>query len=117
MGNPEGAWHEALHARAQAAEALMRRLSSETRFILAVVSGELAVSSRRKADIVADLAAAGYDQLPPSRKVRRPCMEPGTCPIFPWEGMQGLPAGKQWRPPGTTTTWHVRHWRHTTKHA
>ena len=69
-GSKEGQLSEVLlHARAQAAEALMRRLSNETRFILAVVSGELVVSNRKKADIVADLAAAGYDQMPPSRKV------------------------------------------------
>ena len=51
----------------------MRRLSNETRFILAVVSGELTVSNRRKADIVAQLEAAGYDAMPPSKKARRCC--------------------------------------------
>ena len=53
----------------------MRLLANETRFILAVVSGELVVSNRKKADIVADLELAGYDKMPPKKKVRNlsPC--------------------------------------------
>ena len=57
----------------------MRRLANETRFILAVVGGELAVSNRKKADIVADLAAAGYDRMPPSKKVLRFLISRITC--------------------------------------
>ncbi len=54
----------------QEAEFQMRILANETRFILAVVSGELVVSNRKKADIVADLERAGYDKMPPKKKVR-----------------------------------------------
>ena len=58
----------------QEAEFQMKLLANETRFILAVVSGELAVSNRRRADIIADLEAAGYDRMPPNKKVRGlPC--------------------------------------------
>ena len=57
----------------QEAEFQMRILANETRFILAVVSGELVVSNRKKADIVADLERAGYDKMPPKKKVRCLC--------------------------------------------
>lgn len=40
------------------------------RFIRAVVSGELKVSNRKKADIEADLQARGFDRLAPKGKVR-----------------------------------------------
>lgn len=55
----------------QEAEFQMKVLANETRFILAVVSGELVVSNRKKADIVADLERAGYDKMPPKKKVHK----------------------------------------------
>lgn len=59
-----------MHLRAQAAEFQKRLLTNETRFILAVVAGDLVVSNRRRADIIADLEAGGYDKMPPNKKVR-----------------------------------------------
>ena len=53
----------------QEAEFQMRLLANETRFIMAVVSGDLVVSNRKKADIMADLERAGYDKMPPKKKV------------------------------------------------
>ena len=38
------------------------------RFILAVVTGELKLSNRRKADIEGELEAQGYDRLPTQKK-------------------------------------------------
>ena len=69
--------HSGLHPQAactpaQAAEFQKRLLTNETRFILAVVSGDLVVSNRRRADITADLEAGGYDRMPPNKKV--PCL-------------------------------------------
>lgn len=58
-----------VHA-SQAAEFQKRLLMNETRFILAVVSGDLVVSNRRRADIIADLEAACYDKMPPNKKAR-----------------------------------------------
>lgn len=54
----------------QEAEFQMKLLANETRFILAVVSGDLVVSNRKKADIVADLEREGYDKMPVNKKVR-----------------------------------------------
>lgn len=39
------------------------------RFILAVISGELKINNRKKADIVADLDSMGYDRIAPAKKV------------------------------------------------
>ena len=39
------------------------------RFILAVISGELKISNRKKADIEADLDSNGYDRIAPAKKV------------------------------------------------
>ncbi|CAL8463907.1 g3442 [Coccomyxa elongata] len=50
------------------AEFQMKLLANETRFILAVVSGDLVVSNRKKADIVADLEREGYDKMPVNKK-------------------------------------------------
>ena len=47
----------------------MCKIGNKMRFILAVVNGELRVSGRKKADIEADLDSAGFDRLPPTRKV------------------------------------------------
>lgn len=46
----------------------MRLISNQMRFILAVVSGELVISNRKKADIVADLEQQGYDPMPANKK-------------------------------------------------
>lgn len=59
----------------QVAEAEMVRLDNRSRFILAVIRGQLVLSNRKKADIEADLAAKGFDRLPPKavgKKVRAP---------------------------------------------
>lgn len=53
---------------AQAAEHEMLKIGNKMRFILAVVAGELRISNRRKADVVADLERGGFDRLPPARK-------------------------------------------------
>lgn len=53
----------------QEAEFQMKLLANETRFILAVVSGDLVVSNRKKADIVTDLEGEGYDKMPVNKKV------------------------------------------------
>jgi DNA topoisomerase-2 len=50
------------------AEAELLRISNKARFILAVVAGELVLSNRKKADIVADLEASGYDKLSTNQK-------------------------------------------------
>eukprot|EP00887_Chlorella_sp_A99_P005643 scaffold1.g5643.t1 len=50
------------------AEADLLRISNKVRFILAVVSGELRLSNRRKADVEGELEAAGYDRLANSKK-------------------------------------------------
>jgi DNA topoisomerase-2 len=52
----------------------MCKIGNKMRFILAVVAGELRVSGRRKADVEADLEAAGFDRLAPTRKAK-PCMD------------------------------------------
>ena len=57
---------------AQVAEFHMQLLSNERRFILAVVAGALVIANRKKADIEAQLAADGYDRMPPSKKVAPP---------------------------------------------
>jgi hypothetical protein len=49
------------------------RASNKIRFILAVISGELKVNNRRRADIEADLEAAGYDKMTSSKEVRSRC--------------------------------------------
>ena len=51
------------------AEFHLQLLSNEQRFILAVVAGALVIANRKKADIEAQLAADGYDRMPPSKKV------------------------------------------------
>lgn len=55
----------------QAAEADLLRISNKVRFILAVVGGRLKLSNRRKADIVAELEAEGYDKLPTQKKAQQ----------------------------------------------
>ena len=51
----------------------MLKIGNKMRFILAVVAGELRISNRRKADVVADLERGGFDRLPPARKARLLC--------------------------------------------
>ena len=55
-------------ASSQAAEADLLRISNKVRFILAVVSGALKISNRRKADIEAELEQEGYDRLASQKK-------------------------------------------------
>ena len=50
------------------AEAELLRISNKTRFILAVVNGELVLSNRRKADIEQELDREGYSKLAPQKK-------------------------------------------------
>lgn len=50
------------------AEAELKRISNKTRFILAVVNGQLVLSNRKKADIVAELEKEGYSKLAPQKK-------------------------------------------------
>ena len=52
----------------QSAEADLLRISNKVRFILAVVSGELKLSNRRKADVEAQLEDEGYDRLASQKK-------------------------------------------------
>lgn len=54
----------------QAAEADLCRISNKVRFILAVVSGELKLSNRRKADIEAELEDENYDKLASQKKAK-----------------------------------------------
>ena len=50
------------------AEAELKRISNKARFILAVVNGDLILSNRKKADIVAELEKEGYSKLAPQKK-------------------------------------------------
>lgn len=50
------------------AEAELKRISNKTRFILAVVNGDLVLSNRKKADIVGELEKDGYSKLAPQKK-------------------------------------------------
>lgn len=45
------------------------RASNKIRFIRAVISGELVLSNRKRADIEADLEAQGYDKMAKSKDV------------------------------------------------
>jgi DNA topoisomerase-2 len=45
------------------------RASNKIRFIRAVISGELVLSNRKRADIEGDLAAQGYDKMAKSKDV------------------------------------------------
>ena len=53
---------------AQAAELELKRLSNRTRFILAVVAGQLQISGRKKAAVEEQLEAEGYDRMAPNRR-------------------------------------------------
>jgi hypothetical protein len=48
------------------------RIDNKARFILAVISGEVKISNRKKADIERDLDAMGFDRLGSKKKVGRP---------------------------------------------
>jgi hypothetical protein len=45
------------------------RANNKIRFIRAVITGELKVSNRKRADIEADLEAQGYDKMAKSKDV------------------------------------------------
>lgn len=45
------------------------KLSNQMRFILAVISGEVVVSNKRKAEIEARLDALRFDRIAPPKKV------------------------------------------------
>lgn len=45
------------------------RASNKIRFIRAVISGELSLSNRRRADVEADLEAQGYDRMAKAKDV------------------------------------------------
>lgn len=47
----------------------LMRASNKIRFIRAVISGELVLSNRKRADIEADLEAQGYDKMTKSKDV------------------------------------------------
>jgi len=61
---------------AQAAELELKRLSNRTRFILAVVAGQLQISGRKKAGVEEQLEQEGYDRMAPNRRkvMRRSCV-------------------------------------------
>jgi DNA topoisomerase-2 len=48
----------------------LRRISNRTRFILEVVKGDLIVSNRKRADLLADLERRGYAVM--RKKTRKP---------------------------------------------
>lgn len=54
---------------AQAAEAEALRIDNKVRFILAVISGDIKISNRKKADIERDLDAMGFERLGSRKKV------------------------------------------------
>ena len=88
----------------QAAEADLLRISNKVRFILAVVSGALKLSNRRKADVEAELEAQGYDRLAPVKKAAaaqvRACVLPCPAPCIPCaQGQQGGACGRGVWPP------------------
>ena len=74
------------------------RASSKIRFILAVISGELTVNNRRRADIEADLEAAGYDKMTSSKEVRE-AMTVSSCKLMPQHDEHICANGK--RPSGS----------------
>ena len=92
----------------------MLKIGNKMRFILAVVAGELRISNRRKADVVADLERSGFDRLPPARKacccvlVFGPCIlstcmcrKLNFCKLLSSSGLQSQLAAKLaslWKP-------------------
>ena len=50
----------------QAAEAQLLKLSNQMRFIMAVISGSIVVSNRKRADIEQDLEAQDFDRIAPA---------------------------------------------------
>jgi DNA topoisomerase-2 len=57
------------HTDVQVAEAEALRIDNKVRFILAVISGDIKISNRKKADIERDLDAMGFDRLGSKKKV------------------------------------------------
>lgn len=60
----------------QTAEYELMKLSNKVRFILAVISGSLKVSNRKKADIEASMDDMDFDRVPPAGKVQ---ISPSAC--------------------------------------
>jgi len=58
-------------ARLQDARWEFMRANNKIRFIRAVITGELLVSNRKRADIEADLEAQGFDRMAKSKDVSR----------------------------------------------
>ena len=56
-------------ATMQVAQFELNKLSNRVRFILAVISGDLVVSNRRRAAIEADLTDQGFERMPNTKKV------------------------------------------------
>ena len=79
------------------------KISNRVRFILAVISGEVVISNRRKAAIEGDLQAQGYDRMPNTKKVCMPscCRLLWIClPAEPCERTRGqshLVADQRWQ--------------------
>ena len=48
----------------------LMKLSNKVRFILAVISGELLISNRKKAAIEADMDQMGFERIATGKKVR-----------------------------------------------
>ena len=62
----------------------LTRISNRVRFILAVISGEMVISNRKRADIEAQLESDGYDRMPNTKKVlhawrRHVCVRAQVC--------------------------------------
>ena len=53
----------------QVAQFELNKLSNRVRFILAVISGDMVVSNRRRAAIEADLEDQGFERMPNTKKV------------------------------------------------
>jgi hypothetical protein len=76
------------------------RANNKIRFIRAVITGELKVSNRKRADIEADLEAQGYDKMAKSKDV-----SPET-PVGAGERQrQGPAGGGRWDRPAGTGLW------------
>ena len=64
---------------AQTAEYELMKLSNKVRFILAVISGSLKVSNRKKAEIEASMDGMGFDRVPPAGKASTSTILPAFC--------------------------------------
>jgi DNA topoisomerase-2 len=57
------------------AESELKRMSNKTRFILAVVDGELTIGRKKKSVLVEELEAMGFDKMPKTQKVAAAAQE------------------------------------------